>query len=138
MFFNKCESHVDIVGDFYVFNPSVGSQLTGNLLIISSSSKWNIHFTSYLCIMIFPLFCSTNQSCFLYFSQGIVNKVNQGQIGCLTHGLFNISLPKPFALPIQSWLGSSVKIHDEILFTIIKVDFGSHVPYIQGNIEEVR
>jgi len=97
VFFNKCESHVDIVGDFYVFNPSVGSQLTG-----------------------------------------IVNKVNQGQIGCLTHGLFNISLPKPFALPIQSWLGSSVKIHDEILFTIIKVDFGSHVPYIQGNIEEVR
>jgi len=97
VFFNKCESHVDVVGDFYVFNPVVGSQLTG-----------------------------------------IVNKVNPGQIGCLTHGLFNISLPKPFAVPIPSWLGSSVNIHDEILFTIIKVDFGSHVPYIQGTIEEVR
>lgn len=32
VFFNKCESHVDIVGDFYVFNPLVGSQLTGILL----------------------------------------------------------------------------------------------------------
>ena len=72
------------------------------------------------------------------FFIGIVNKKNSGYIGCLVHGMFNISLPKPFALPVQSWLGSSANINDEVKFTVNRADLKSYVPFIQGTIDEIK
>jgi len=67
-----------------------------------------------------------------------VNKKSVGHIGCLVHGLFNISLPKPFSLPAQSWQGSQANLNDEVVFTITRSDFQSQIPYIEGTIVEVR
>ncbi|XP_057368972.1 neurofilament heavy polypeptide-like [Daphnia carinata] len=94
--FNLSDIHVDVVGNFYIFNPEVNQELVG-----------------------------------------IVNRISVDHIGCLVHGLFNISLPKPFNIASESWLGKPAKLLDKVKFSITKVDLYSIVPYIEGKIVEL-
>lgn len=68
---------------------------------------------------------------------GVVNRKSHGHLGCLVHNLFNVSLPKPYTVNAEDWLGRTAKLADEVKFTITKVDLQSQVPYIEGNIVEV-
>ncbi|KAK4009942.1 hypothetical protein OUZ56_019086 [Daphnia magna] len=94
--FNLSDIHVDVVGNFYIFNPEVNQELVG-----------------------------------------IVNRISVDHIGCLVHGLFNISLPKPFNVASENWLGKPAKLLDKVKFSITKVDLYSIVPYIEGKIVEL-
>jgi len=61
-----------------------------------------------------------------------------GHIGCLVHGLFNVSLPQPATIYYRDWLGKDAKLQDIVTFTITKVDLQSDVPYIEGNITKKK
>ena len=64
-----------------------------------------------------------------------MNKKSIDHIGCLVHGLFNISLPKPFNS--EDWPGKPARPKDKVRFCINKVDLLSVVPYIEGRIIEL-
>lgn len=66
-----------------------------------------------------------------------MNRISVDHIGCLVHGLFNISLPKPFNVASENWLGKPAKLLDKVKFSITKVDLYSIVPYIEGKIVEL-
>ena len=68
---------------------------------------------------------------------GVVNRKSDGHIGCLVHGLFNVTLHKPFRTTVNDWLGKSAKLLDKVRFTVKKVDLLSQVPYIEGVIVEL-
>jgi DNA-directed RNA polymerase I subunit RPA43 len=66
-----------------------------------------------------------------------VNRISIDHIGCLVHGLFNISLPKLFNVHPDNWPGESARLCDKVRFSITKVDLNSIVPYIEGTIIEL-
>ncbi|OCT75767.1 DNA-directed RNA polymerase I subunit RPA43 [Xenopus laevis] len=68
---------------------------------------------------------------------GIVNKVAPTHIGCLVHGCFNASIPKPPKMPIENWLRIGVKIDDEIEFEVFRLDSDAiGVFCIRGRLDE--
>lgn len=115
--FNLSDIHVDVVGNFYIFNPEVNQELVGKTTCLK-------------------IFFHQNNLCFI-LALGIVNRISVDHIGCLVHGLFNISLPKPFSITSENWLGKPAKLLDKVKFCITKVDLYSIVPYIEGKIVEL-
>lgn len=69
---------------------------------------------------------------------GIVNKKTSGFVGCLVHGLFNVSLPRPYHVAVQAWVGSSAKLHDTVKFVLRKIDLQTRIPHFEGEICEIR
>ncbi|XP_072268644.1 DNA-directed RNA polymerase I subunit RPA43 [Pyxicephalus adspersus] len=53
---------------------------------------------------------------------GIVNKVAPSHIGCLVHGCFNASIPRPVRVPIEGWQHIGVKIGDHLEFDVFRLD----------------
>ncbi|XP_073486165.1 DNA-directed RNA polymerase I subunit RPA43 isoform X2 [Aquarana catesbeiana] len=53
---------------------------------------------------------------------GVVNNVAPSHIGCLIHGCFNASIPKPFKMPIEAWQHVGVKIGDQMEFEVFRLD----------------
>ncbi|XP_005991342.1 DNA-directed RNA polymerase I subunit RPA43 [Latimeria chalumnae] len=53
---------------------------------------------------------------------GVVNKVAPSHIGCLVHGCFNASIPKPNQMPSGVWQGFGVKVGDELEFEVFHLD----------------
>ena len=65
-----------------------------------------------------------------------MNKKSGDHVGCLVHGLFNISLPKPH-VHSEDWFGKHAKLRDRVRFSITKVNLNTIVPYIEGKVIEL-
>ena len=115
--FNLSDVHVDVKGDFYIFKPEVGKELVGKFCVS-------------ICFIV-------QYQIILFQFKGVVNKKNHGHVGCLVHGLFNVSLPLLPGTNTDQWIGKSAKLLDKVRFTITRVDLLSQVPFIQGNIVEL-
>ncbi|NXX74097.1 RPA43 polymerase, partial [Urocolius indicus] len=53
---------------------------------------------------------------------GVINKVAPSHIGCLIHGCFNASIPKPEQMSIVQWQKLGLKIGDELKFQVLHLD----------------
>uniref|UniRef100_A0A8C9NLH9 DNA-directed RNA polymerase subunit n=1 Tax=Serinus canaria TaxID=9135 RepID=A0A8C9NLH9_SERCA len=53
---------------------------------------------------------------------GIINKVAPSHIGCLIHGCFNASIPKPEQMSLAQWQELGLKIGDELKFQVLHLD----------------
>ncbi|NWV67956.1 RPA43 polymerase, partial [Malurus elegans] len=53
---------------------------------------------------------------------GVINKVAPSHIGCLIHGCFNASIPKPEQMSIVQWQELGFKIGDELKFQVLHLD----------------
>ncbi|XP_039559110.1 DNA-directed RNA polymerase I subunit RPA43 [Passer montanus] len=54
--------------------------------------------------------------------QGVINKVAPSHIGCLIHGCFNASIPKPEQMSAVQWQELGLKIGDELKFQVLHLD----------------
>ncbi|NXH99605.1 RPA43 polymerase, partial [Pachycephala philippinensis] len=66
---------------------------------------------------------------------GVINKVAPSHIGCLIHGCFNASIPKPEQMSIVQWQELGLKIGDELKFQVLHLDSdAAGVFFIRGGL----
>ncbi|NXW46059.1 RPA43 polymerase, partial [Nyctiprogne leucopyga] len=66
---------------------------------------------------------------------GVINKVAPSHIGCLIHGCFNASIPKPEQMSIVQWQELGFKIGDELKFQVLHLDSdAAGVFFIRGEL----
>ncbi|KAF4788435.1 DNA-directed RNA polymerase I subunit RPA43 [Turdus rufiventris] len=66
---------------------------------------------------------------------GVINKVAPSHIGCLIHGCFNASIPKPEHMSMVQWQELGFKIGDELKFQVLHLDFDTAgVFFIRGGL----
>ncbi|KFP25041.1 DNA-directed RNA polymerase I subunit RPA43, partial [Colius striatus] len=66
---------------------------------------------------------------------GTINKVAPSHIGCLIHGCFNASIPKPEQMSIVQWQKLGLKIGDELKFQVLHLDSdAAGVFFIRGGL----
>ncbi|KFQ18551.1 DNA-directed RNA polymerase I subunit RPA43, partial [Merops nubicus] len=66
---------------------------------------------------------------------GVINKVAPSHIGCLIHGCFNASIPKPEQMSFVQWQELGLKIGDELKFKVLHLDSdAAGVFFIRGGL----
>ncbi|NXO59657.1 RPA43 polymerase, partial [Aramus guarauna] len=66
---------------------------------------------------------------------GVINKVAPSHIGCLIHGCFNASIPKPEQMSLVQWQELGLKIGDELKFQVLHLDSdAAGVFFIRGGL----
>ncbi|NXG33692.1 RPA43 polymerase, partial [Dromaius novaehollandiae] len=66
---------------------------------------------------------------------GVINKVAPSHIGCLIHGCFNASIPKPEQMSVVQWQELGLKIGDELKFQVLHLDSdAAGVFFIRGGL----
>lgn len=68
---------------------------------------------------------------------GVINKVAPSHIGCLIHGCFNASIPKPEQMSVAQWQELGLKIGDELKFQVLHLDSdAAGLFFIRGGLTE--
>ncbi|NWY04974.1 RPA43 polymerase, partial [Nothoprocta ornata] len=66
---------------------------------------------------------------------GVINKIAPSHIGCLIHGCFNASIPKPEQMSVVQWQELGLKIGDELKFQVLHLDSdAAGVFFIRGGL----
>ncbi|NXX18251.1 RPA43 polymerase, partial [Podargus strigoides] len=66
---------------------------------------------------------------------GVINKVAPSHIGCLIHGCFNASIPKPEQMSVVQWQELGLKTGDELKFQVLHLDSdAAGVFFIRGGL----
>ncbi|NWS49623.1 RPA43 polymerase, partial [Probosciger aterrimus] len=66
---------------------------------------------------------------------GVINKVAPSHIGCLIHGCFNASIPKPEKMSVAQWQDLGLNIGDELKFQVLHLDSdAAGVFFIRGGL----
>ncbi|XP_065608595.1 DNA-directed RNA polymerase I subunit RPA43 [Cyrtonyx montezumae] len=66
---------------------------------------------------------------------GVINKVAPSHIGCLIHGCFNASIPKPEHMSVAEWQELGFKVGDELKFRVVHLDSdAAGVFFIRGQL----
>ncbi|KAG7153609.1 DNA-directed RNA polymerase I subunit RPA43-like [Homarus americanus] len=66
--------------------------------------------------------------------EGVVKKKTVNHIGCLVHGMFNVSVPRPMDTSVDSWCGTYVEEEDGVKLTITYVSMTNFMPYIKAEL----
>ncbi|XP_067417773.1 DNA-directed RNA polymerase I subunit RPA43 [Emydura macquarii macquarii] len=68
---------------------------------------------------------------------GVINKVAPSHIGCLIHGCFNASIPKPDQMSAIQWQDLGLKIGDKLEFEVLYLDYdAAGVFFIRGRLNK--
>lgn len=71
--------------------------------------------------------------------QGQVNKLGVSHVGCLVHGCFNASIPKPSLVPVETWRDAGPRIGAELEFEVTALDADIvGVLLIRGRLDRTR
>ncbi|XP_040044873.2 DNA-directed RNA polymerase I subunit RPA43 [Gasterosteus aculeatus] len=70
---------------------------------------------------------------------GRVNKLGVGHVGCLVHGCFNASIPRPNLVSVPTWRDAGPRIGSEMEFEVTALDADTAgVLLIRGRMERTR
>ncbi|XP_031709926.1 DNA-directed RNA polymerase I subunit RPA43 [Anarrhichthys ocellatus] len=70
---------------------------------------------------------------------GEVNKLGVSHVGCLVHGCFNASIPKPNLVSVETWRDAGPRIGAEIEFEVTALDADTAgVLLIRGRLDRTR
>lgn len=71
--------------------------------------------------------------------QGRVNKLGVSHVGCLVHGCFNASIPKPSLVSTETWRDAGPRIGAELEFEVTALDADIvGVLLIRGRLDRTR
>jgi len=74
-----------------------------------------------------------------FYSQGKVNKLGMSHVGCLVHGCFNASIPKPGLVSVDTWWAAGPRIGAELEFYVTALDADTAgVLLIRGLLDRTR
>ncbi|XP_012715427.2 DNA-directed RNA polymerase I subunit RPA43 [Fundulus heteroclitus] len=70
---------------------------------------------------------------------GKVNKLGVSHVGCLVHGCFNASIPKPNLVSVETWRDAGPRIGAELEFKVMALDAdAAGVLLIRGQLDRTR
>ncbi|KAL4629734.1 hypothetical protein GN956_G16629 [Arapaima gigas] len=70
---------------------------------------------------------------------GVINKVGVSHVGCLVHGCFNASIPKPHPVSLEAWKGAGFNVGDSLEFEVSQLDAdAAGVLLIRGRLDKAR
>ncbi|XP_077446960.1 DNA-directed RNA polymerase I subunit RPA43 [Stigmatopora argus] len=70
---------------------------------------------------------------------GKVNKLAASHVGCLVHGCFNASIPKPNLVSMETWRVAGPQIGTELEFEVVALDADANgVLLIRGRLDRTR
>lgn len=68
-----------------------------------------------------------------------MNKLGVGHVGCLVHGCFNASIPRPNLVSVPTWRDAGPRIGSEMEFEVTALDADTAgVLLIRGRMERTR
>ncbi|MBN3297994.1 RPA43 polymerase, partial [Amia calva] len=70
---------------------------------------------------------------------GVINKVGVNHVGCLVHGCFNASVPKPHQVTLEQWQALGLTVGDSLEFEVFQLDADvAGVLLIRGRLDKNR
>ncbi|XP_063594179.1 DNA-directed RNA polymerase I subunit RPA43-like [Penaeus indicus] len=70
--------------------------------------------------------------------EATVKKKSINHVGCLVHGMFNVSVPRPQDEAVENWCGTYVQEGDVVKITITDLNITTYIPYIKGELDPDR
>lgn len=70
--------------------------------------------------------------------EATVKKKSINHVGCLVHGMFNVSVPRPQDEVVENWCGTYVQEGDVVKITITDLNITTYIPYIKGELDPDR